>query len=77
MDKKNVLFNTKLYSFEEIRPYDHIYLRNLYSFVWIQHNCFPSTNLEGQLSVSGERMSTILVNRFEDSACPVKCGWIN
>ena len=26
---------------------------------------------EGQLSVSGERMSTILVNRLEDSACPV------
>ena len=26
---------------------------------------------EGQLSVSGERMCTILVNRFEDYACPV------
>ena len=26
---------------------------------------------EGQLSVSGERMCTILVNRLEDSACPV------
>ena len=27
---------------------------------------------EGQLSVSGERMCTILVNRLEDYACPVK-----
>ena len=26
---------------------------------------------EGQLSVSGERMCTILVNRLEDEACPV------
>ena len=26
---------------------------------------------EGQLSVSGERMCTILVNRLEDYACPV------
>ena len=25
----------------------------------------------GQLSVSGERMCTILVNRLEDEACPV------
>ena len=28
-------------------------------------------NHEGQLSVSGERMCTILVNRLEDKACPV------
>ena len=27
---------------------------------------------EGQLSVSGERMCTILVNRLEDYTCPVK-----
>ena len=27
---------------------------------------------EGQLSVSGKRMCTILVNRLEDLACPVK-----
>ena len=27
---------------------------------------------EGQLSVSGERMCTKLVNRLEDKACPVK-----
>ena len=26
---------------------------------------------EGQLSVSGKRMCTILVNRLEDKACPV------
>ena len=26
---------------------------------------------EGQLSVSGERMCTILVNRLEDKACPI------
>ena len=28
--------------------------------------------LEGQLSVSGQRMCTILVNRLEDKACPAK-----
>ena len=27
---------------------------------------------EGQLSVSGEKMCTILVNHLEDLACPVK-----
>ena len=27
---------------------------------------------EGQLSVSGKRMCTILVNHLEDYACPVK-----
>ena len=27
---------------------------------------------EGQLSVSGERMCTILVNRLDDKACPIK-----
>ena len=27
---------------------------------------------EGQLSVSDDRMCTILVNRLEDEACPVK-----
>ena len=27
---------------------------------------------EGQLSVSGKRMCTSLVNRLEDKACPVK-----
>ena len=27
---------------------------------------------EGQLSVSGERMCTLLVNRLKDYACPVK-----
>ena len=27
---------------------------------------------EGSLSVSGERMCTILVNHLEDEACPVK-----
>ena len=26
---------------------------------------------EGQLSISGERMCTILVNHLEDKACPV------
>ena len=30
---------------------------------------------EGQLSVSGERMWTILVNRLEDLACPIK-AWL-
>ena len=43
-----------------------------YSFVEIDHEIFSSVILslpliqEGQLSVSGERMCTILVNRLED-----------
>ena len=42
------------------------------SFVEIDHEIFSTVILslpliqEGQLSVSGERMCTILVNRFED-----------
>ena len=48
-----------------------------HSFVEIDHEIFstviPSLPLiqEGQLSVSGERMCTILVNRIEDYAWPV------
>ena len=48
-----------------------------HSFVEIDHEIFstviPSLPLiqEGQLSVSGERMCTILVNGLEDYACPV------
>ena len=44
----------------------------LHSFVEIDHEIFSAVILslpliqEGQLSVSGERMCTILVNRFED-----------
>ena len=43
-----------------------------YSFVEIDHEIFSTVILslpliqEGQLSVSGERMCTILVNRLED-----------
>ena len=43
-----------------------------HSFVAIDHEIFSTIILflpliqEGQLSVSGERMGTILVNRFED-----------
>ena len=43
----------------------------------IDHEIFSSVILslpliqEGQLSVSGERMCKILVNRLEDLACPV------
>ena len=43
----------------------------------IDHEIFSTVILslpliqEGQLSVSGKRMCTILVNRLEDSACPV------
>ena len=43
-----------------------------HSFVEIDHEIFSTVILslpliqEGQLSVSGERMCTILVNRFED-----------
>ena len=48
-----------------------------HSFVKIDHEIFSTVILslpliqEGQLSVSGERMCTILVNRIEDKACPV------
>ena len=43
----------------------------------IDHEIFSTVTLsllliqEGQLSVSGERMCTILVNHLEDYACPV------
>ena len=48
-----------------------------HSFVEIDHEIFSKVILslpliqEGQLSVSGERMCTVLVNRLEDKACPV------
>ena len=48
------------------------------SFLEIDHEIFSMVFLslpliqEGQLSVSGVRMFTILVNRLEDKACPVK-----
>ena len=51
-----------------------------YSFVEIDHEIFSTVILslpliqEGQLSVSGKRMCTILVNRLEDKVCPVTCG---
>ena len=47
------------------------------SFVEIDHEIFSKIILsllliqEGQLSVSGEKMCTILVNCLEDSSCPV------
>ena len=48
-----------------------------HSFVEIDHEIFSTVILslpliqEGQLSVSGERMCTILVYRLEDLACPI------
>ena len=48
-----------------------------HSFLEIDHEIFSTVILslpliqEGQLSVSGGRMCTILVNRLEDYACPV------
>ena len=48
-----------------------------HSFVEIDHEIFSTVILsllliqEGQLSVSGGGMCTILVNRLEDKACPV------
>ena len=48
-----------------------------HSFVEIDHEIFSTVILslpliqEGQLSVSGEGMCTILVNGLEDYACPV------
>ena len=53
-----------------------------HSFVEIDHEIFSTVILslpliqEGQLSVSGERMCTILVNRLEDYACPVNV-WLS
>ena len=52
-----------------------------HAFVEIDHEIFSTVILslpliqEGQLSVSGERVCTILVNRLEDYACPVN-GWL-
>ena len=54
--------------------YCHIYTRKgrQHSFVEIDHEIFSAVILslpliqEGQLSVSGERMCTIMVNRLED-----------
>ena len=52
-------------------------LNSDHTFVEIDHEIFSTVILslpliqEGQLSVSGERMCTILVNRLEDQACPV------
>ena len=46
-------------------------------FLEIDHEIFSTVIVslpliqEGQLSVSGERMCTLLVNRLEDKACPV------
>ena len=37
-----------------------------------RQNSFMENDLEGQLSVSGKRMCTILANCLEDEACPVK-----
>ena len=58
-----------------------LYIYNLrgrqHSFVEIDHEIFSTVILslpliqEGQLSVSGERICTILVNCFDDKACPV------
>ena len=48
-----------------------------HSFVEIDHEIFSTVILSlaliqnRQVSVSGERMCTILVNRLEDKACPV------
>ena len=55
------------------RPGGHGYNPNReHSFVEIDHEIFSTVSLsllliqEGQLSVSGERMCTILVNHLED-----------
>ena len=48
-----------------------------HSFVEIDLEIFSTVilslplNQEGQLTVSGERLCTTLVNRLEDQACPV------
>ena len=54
-----------------------------HSPVEIDHEIFSKAILsllliqEGQLSVSGGRMRTILVNRLEDEACPGKVWLVN
>ena len=51
-----------------------------HSFVEIDHEIFSTVILslpliqEGQLSVSGERMCTVLVNRLEDKPAQLTCG---
>ena len=53
-----------------------------HSFAEIDHEIFSTVILsllliqEGQLSVSGKRMCTILVNHLEDEACPLNM-WLN
>ena len=53
-----------------------------HSFVEIDHEILSTVILslsliqEGQLSVSGKRMYTILVNRLQDKACPVNV-WLS
>ena len=59
-------------SWRLIMKYFLLSLSPQHSFVEIDHEIFSSVILsfpliqEGQLSVSGERMCTILVNRLED-----------
>ena len=71
-----MLFNTQLIKlFVEFNV--SFWYRTYVSFVEIDHEIFSSVILslpliqEGQLSVSGERMCTIRVNRLEDQTCPV------
>ena len=53
-----------------------------HSFLEIDHEIFSTVILslspiqEGQLSVSGGRMCTILVNHLEDLACPLNV-WLD
>ena len=64
--------NTHNYIFIEKYEKYQYFLDRQHSFVEIDHEIFSTVILslpliqEGQLSVSGERMCTILVNRLED-----------
>ena len=66
--------STKMVQAIMVRAYFHLHLIyiEILNFMVIDHEIFSTVILslpliqEGQLSVSGERMCTILVNRIED-----------
>ena len=66
------LFFFLLLFFRENKTWHFMWSPQQHSFVVIDHEIFSTVILsllliqEGQLSVSGERMCTILVNRLED-----------
>ena len=74
---RNQVFRETFLFYHEIFMFC-VFIRIPSSFVQIDHEIFSTVILslplfqEGQLSVSGERMCSILVKSLEDKACPVK-----